>query len=240
MDHGLQHLGCGDDTLPQQAAFGNQLFLNGRQLLEGNLHTHIAARHHDAVARGAYFLDIVHTGLVLDFGYQINIGTAVRLHKLADIQQILLAGDKGTGNIIHAVLDAEGKIALVLLVEIHLPEHLAGKAHALAVGQFSADQNGAVDIRPLDLFHAEAEQSVTQQDGVPRFQLVRQLPVIDRYLRIVPHHVVSREGEAVPVLQRHLAVPERLDAVLRSLSVQQNGYGQSQLFTYLAYHDDTA
>ena len=220
--------------------FGNQLFLNGRQLLEGNLHTHIAARHHDAVARGAYFLDIVHAGLVLDFGYQINIGTAVRLHKLADIQQILLAGDKGTGNIIHAVLDAEGKIALVLLVEIHLPEHLAGKAHALAVGQFSADQNGEVDIRPLDLFHAEAEQSVTKQDGVPRFQLVRQLPVIDRDLRIVPHHVVSREGEAVPVLQRHLAVPERLDSVLRSLSVQQNGYGQSQLFTYLAYHDDTA
>ena len=71
----------------------------------------------------------------------------MRLHKLADIQQILLAGDKGTGNIIHAVLDAEGKIALVLLVEIHLPEHLAGKAHALAVGQFSANQNGAVDIR---------------------------------------------------------------------------------------------
>ena len=129
-----------DDTLPQQAAFGNQLFLNGRQLLEGNLHTHIAARHHDAVARGAYFLDIVHAGLVLDFGYQINIGTAVRLHKLADIQQILLAGDKGTGNIIHAVLDAEGKIALVLLVEIHLPEHLAGKAHALVRDRSTASR----------------------------------------------------------------------------------------------------
>ena len=50
-----------------------------------------------------------------------------------DIQHSLLAGDKGGGNEIHVVGDAEQNVGFVLLAQVGARHDLIGEGHALAV-----------------------------------------------------------------------------------------------------------
>ena len=73
MDHRLEHLGGGDHALAEQTAFGDQMLLDGRELLKGDLNAHIAAADHDAVAGLADLLDVVNARLIFDLGDQVDI-----------------------------------------------------------------------------------------------------------------------------------------------------------------------
>ena len=59
IDHGFQHLCRGNDSFAEHAAFCDQVFLDGRKLLKGDLNAHVTAGDHDPVAFFADLLDIV-------------------------------------------------------------------------------------------------------------------------------------------------------------------------------------
>ena len=110
LNHGFQHFRSGDDPLAQHPAHPGQLLLNRRHLHIGNFHAQIAPGDHNAAAGGADLRHVVHAGPVLDFGNDLNVATAVIIQQSLNVQHILLCGDKGGGDEVHAVLDAEEDI----------------------------------------------------------------------------------------------------------------------------------
>ena len=64
VDHRFQHLGGGDDHLPSLVGFGNDVFLNHRNLLRSHFHSKISAGHHHP------FTDI-HDGIQVCDGHRL-------------------------------------------------------------------------------------------------------------------------------------------------------------------------
>ena len=232
-DHGFQHFGCGDHALAEHTAFGDELFLNGGKMLEWDLHAHVAARDHDAVAALADLVDVVHAGLILDLGDQLNVLGVDLLHIGAHVEQILLAGDEGAGDVVDAVLHAEKDILLVLLGEVGLLHHLAGEAHALAVRKLAAADDAALDVGSLDPLHEEGEQTVVEQNGVACRKLLGELGIADRNALAVAEDLVGGKGEAVTVREMDPAPLKGFDAVFGSLGVQHDGDGETELLAHL-------
>ncbi len=233
MDHGLQHLRGGDDPLADDAALVDQVLLYGGQLLVGDLHAHVPAADHDALAGLADVLDVVDAGLVLDLGDQADALAAVGVQELPDVYKVLPAGHEGAGHVVHAVLDAEQQIGLVKLRQVDLVQDLAGEGHALAVGQLAAHRHAAADLAVYDLHHVQRQQAVGQQHAVAGFQVVGQALVVDGHAGLVAGHVVHAQREHLALLQRDLAVLEGLDAVFRALGVQHDGDGLIQALPHL-------
>ena len=67
VNHRFEHFGCGNNALAEQSAFCNEHFLNGWQFGERNFNAQIASAYHDALALGAYFVDVVYSASVFDF-----------------------------------------------------------------------------------------------------------------------------------------------------------------------------
>ena len=78
LDHGLEHLGCGDDARTEQAAGRDELLLDGGELCERDLHAEVAARDHDALAHAADVFNVVNARAVLDFRDDVDRTAAVR------------------------------------------------------------------------------------------------------------------------------------------------------------------
>ena len=77
VDHGFQHFRGGNHALAQHAGLGDHVLLNGGQFFVGDFYPQIAPGHHYAVAMGADFLQMIHTGAVFDFGDEIDAGYVV-------------------------------------------------------------------------------------------------------------------------------------------------------------------
>lgn len=78
-------------------------------------------------------LDVVDAGLILDLGDDGDVLAAVGAQEGVEVGQVLLARHEGRGHEVHVVFDAEEQVALVLLAQKRLLEHLVREAHALAV-----------------------------------------------------------------------------------------------------------
>ena len=238
-DHALEHLGCGDDALAAHAADGDQMLLDGGQLGKRHLHAEVAAGHHDALAGGADLVDVVHAGLVLDLGDDVDVPAAVVLQEGLEVDQVLLAGDEGGGHEVHAVADAEEQVGPVLLGHVGLTHDLAGEAHALAVGEHAAREHGAADLGVLDGADLEDHEAVVDEDFVARREVVGQPSVADGDDALVPDHVLAGgEGEVRPVPQRDLPAAEGADAVLGALGVEHDGDGEIELLPHGLDHVD--
>ena len=222
VDHGLEHLCCRDHALSEHAALGDQVLLDRGQLFERDLHSHVSAGNHDAVAFPADVLDVVKARLVLDLGDQLDALSAVGIHEFMHVDQILAHRHEGTCHEINAVLDAEEDVRLVLLGQVGLVDHLSREAHALAVGQGSAALHDRMDVMSLHLRDAEAEQSVVQKDRVSRLHIFIEQRIADADLLLVSRHLVCREGEQVSFLQFDASVLKQADTVFRSLGVKHD------------------
>ena len=230
MDHGFQHLGGGDHPLAEQAAAGDELLLDGRQLLKRDLHAHVAAADHDAGAFFADLFNIFNARAVFDLGDQLGALVAAFAQEVFHVHEILAAGDKGTGDEVHAVLEAEADVVLVLLAEVDLVQHLAGKAHALAVGQLAAGGDRGDDLAAAHVVHAEGKQTVVQQNEVARLEVVGKSRIADGNAGLVADDAfIGGKGEGVALVQHDFAVFERADAVFGALGVQQDRDRQVQL-----------
>ena len=237
LDHGFEHFRGGDDALSEQAALGDEIFLDGRKLRKRYFDAEVAAADHDALAFLADLFDVVDAGTVFDFGDDVDPAAAVFLQKALEVCHVLTAGDKGGGDVVHAVLNAEEQITLVLLAQIDLLEHLAGEAHALAVGEPSSGDDTAVDLGALDGQHLEYDKPVVDEHGVAGGQLAGQAGVADGDDGLVALYVLSgREGEFRAVGKLDISVLKGADAVFGAFGVEHDGDRQAEPLPNLLDH----
>ncbi len=236
MDHGFEHFRCRNDALAEQTALGNEILLDRGQLRKRNFNAQIAPADHNAGARLTDLLHVVNAGLILDLGDDLHVPAAMLVQKMPHIQHILLPRDKRRRDKINAVLNAEQKIILVLLAQIHLIEHLVRERHALAVRKLAARHDAAVNFRSFNAIYLKNDQPVVDQHRIAHGKIVGQPRVADGNNCLVPVDLPRRKGERIAVLQRDLLVFERADAVFRPLGVEHDGDGQLQLAPHLADH----
>ena len=229
IDHGLQHLRGGDGALAHAAAGIDELLLDGRQLLEGYLHTQIATGHHDAVTDLADLLQVVDTRLVFDFGDNADGFAGMLGQEFLHIQDILLAGDKGAGHVVHPIFHPQQQIRLVLLTEIDLTHNLIGKAHALIVGKGTSHHYPTSGLRIRQLLHSKDHEAVVEQDPVSYRQITHEASIAHCHPALIPYDLLRGEGKGIPLLQLDTAASKGTDTVLRALGIQHNGDGQAQL-----------
>ena len=236
MDHGFEHFRGRDDPLAEQAALGDEVFLDGRKLRKRHLHAQVSAADHDAGTDLADLLHIVDARLVLDLGDDLDVLPAVRVEEVPHIQHILPPRDERRCDEIDPVPDAEQQIVLVLFAEIDLLEHLVREGHALAVRQLAADYDTTVDLRALNALDREDHESVVDQYRIADRKIVRQPRIADADNRLVALDLPGREGKGVAVLEQDLFVFEGTDAVFRPLGVEHDGDGQAERLADLMDH----
>ena len=227
--HALEHLGRGDDALAEQAALADELLLDARQLLIRHLDAHVAAGDHDAGALGEDVLDVIDAGLIFDLGDDGDVPAAVRAQEAVEIDQILPARHEGCGHEVHVVFDAEEQVALVLLAQKRLLEHLVRKAHALAVGQHAAGGDAADDVRVGRGGDGQRDEPVVDEHGVARLEILREPGIAHGHALGIAGDGLGRERERVAAVQLDLPVFKRADAVLGALRVEHDGDGQVEL-----------
>lgn len=224
-NHGFKHFRRRNAALARAAAGVDDGLLNVGQFLVGDLYAHVAAPDHDAVRNFEDGLQVVHARAVFDFCDEVDVVRAVLVEEFADVDDVLRFGDEGASHKVHALLDAEEQIALILIGEIDELELLFGEEHALAVGEFAADDDFTDDFRLFDLRHLEHHQSVVQQDLVAGVHLFADALIGDGDARLVAFHVFGGKGEGIAFFQKDLALFERLDAEFGTLGVQHDGEG---------------
>ena len=237
-DHALEHFGRGDDALAEHAALGDEVLLDGGQLRKRHLHAEVAAGDHDALAHRADLVDVVDARLVFDLGDHVDVPAAVCLEELLEVDDVLLAGDEGGGDEVHAVFDAEEEVRPVLIAHVSLAHDFAGEAHALAVGQDAAGDDLAADLRALDGADLEDDKAVVDQYPVADVEIVGKPGVAHGDDGLVAFDLAGGEGKVVPVLEGDFAVFEGADAVLGALGVEHDGDGQPELGADLLDHVD--
>ena len=183
-------------------------------------------------------VNVVHAGLVLNLGDDVDIPAAVGLEELLQIDDVLLAGDEGGGDEVHAVFDAEQEIGAVLIAHIGLAHDLAGEAHALAVGQNAAGEHRAADLGALDGGDLKDDEAVVDKDTVAGGQVIGKARVAHGHDGLVALHVAGGEGEVRPVGEGDLPLLEGADAVLGTLGVEHDRDGQAQLGAHGLDHVD--
>ena len=72
-DHRLEHLSRDHARLARLPALGDHHLLLAEDLLRGDLHAEVAARHHHAVGGGEDLVELVEALLVLDLGDDLDV-----------------------------------------------------------------------------------------------------------------------------------------------------------------------
>ena len=178
-------------------AFIDEHFLDLGKFFIGYFHAEVAARDHNAVCDVQDFIDIVHSAAALDFGNKVNIRVAVRFKEFADVDDVLCLGGERTGNKVDALLNAEQDILFVLLAQILQAERFVGEEHTLFVGQFAADLDFRAHALFVDIGNAEHEQSVVEQNGVARFQVIDDALIGNGDFRLVSFDFFGGKGKIV-------------------------------------------
>ena len=228
-DHGVQHLGGGDDVLACPDGGLDHPLLEDGHLVGGDLHAQIAPGNHDAVGGGDDAVQIVHALPVLDFGDDADGLSAALVEESADLRHVGGPADEGGGDEVKVVLHGEAQVVPVPVGEGGQGDGHAGDVDALVVGEDAASDDGAVDVVAAHLRHLQLHKAVVDEHPAARLQLVAEVDVGDGNTGPVAGHVVGGEGEGRACRQRHRAVREGTDADLRAFGVQNGGHRAAQI-----------
>ena len=239
--HGLQHLGRGYYLLVGVVALLYQHFLDLRDLLEGYFNAHIAARYHYAVGNMQDRIDVANAVAAFDLRDYADIRAAFLLKYLADLQDIVRAGDKACRNKIEVLLSRKADIALVHLADVGHGELHAGNVNALVVGENAAVKYRAHDIGRavavvLYLVAAEDNIAVVDEDtraggNIPRKSLVAYGSALYRAFLLAGGEDECASGEYLGLY----AALEFTQPYLGPLGVEQGSYGLAGFLGYADY-----
>ena len=117
VNHTFQHLRSRDNRLSGLIAARDNILLYQRYILGRYLYAKVASGNHYTVGYADNFIDMLHTGLILDFGDNPD-GRACFLKHLTDSDNIIGLLHEGCRNIIHIMLDSKKNICPVLLRQV--------------------------------------------------------------------------------------------------------------------------
>ena len=238
MDHGFEHLRCGNHTFAAPATAGDEAFLNRGQLFKRNFNAQVAPGHHDAVACVDDFVDLIHAGSVLDFGDQVDGCATIGAQKFAYGKNILFTGHERAGHEINAQLHAQQQIRLILRTQVFLAQHLPGEAHAFTVRNLAANEHMTGGIGTADCSHLQNDKTVVEQNPVSRRKLFGQLFIGNGDPRFIPRNIIGCKGERISPVKRNLLIGKSSNAVFRALSVQHHGKRHAKFVAHALHKAD--
>ena len=146
-----------------------------------------------------------------------------------NIYQVLRHRNKGTGNEVHVVFNAEGDVRFILLGKILLLEVFAGEAHALAAGHDAAVNDLGLDAYSVGRQDPEFQKGIVDQNGIAGFHFLCEITVADGNLMLVSLHFLGGKGKMISVVYGDAAVFKGADAVFRAFGIQHDRDRQIQL-----------
>ena len=131
VNHAFQHLRSRNNRLARLVAARDNILLYQRYILGRYLYAQVASGNHNAVGYADNFIDMLHTGLILDFGNNPD-GRACFLKHFTDSDNIIGLLHEGCRNVIHIMLDSKKNICLVLLRQKRQLQLDTGAGHTFA------------------------------------------------------------------------------------------------------------
>jgi hypothetical protein len=164
-------------TLASRAA--DHVPLDDRHLLERHLETEIAARHHDRVHEGENARQVGDDLRALELR---DDGQARPLleEELAHLLDVGGRAHERHGDVVHAVLDPEAEIVLVLGRETGNRQRQPRQRHTLVVGHDSAGRDAAVRLARLHALDDELDRPVVHPDLVAGLERGEELRVVEQ------------------------------------------------------------
>lgn len=229
LDHRIEHLRGDDDGALRADALLDDAPLRVGDRLGGELHTQVAARHHDAVGGLDDLVDVVQPLLVLDLRDDLD-RAVVGIENLLHGGHVARRTDERVRDEVDVVADGPLDEAAVLLGHRGQFDRDPGHVNALARAHGAADQKFARELLVVLLHDADLELAVGDEHARPDGDVAhdRRHVHVDHLARglVVPdraahrHAVARRKTDAVAVL-----VGDRRDADLRALRVDHDRNG---------------
>ena len=238
MNHGLQHLRCGNDHLARLIALADKLFLKTGQLFVSDLHTHVSACHHNAVGVAQNVVKIVDALDILDLGNDLDQVTAVVVKELAHGDDVISRAHKGRGDKIHIVLDAEDQVALVGFAQERHIQMYVGNVDAFVVADDAAVAYGTQNVRLGARLDGQHDASVVNQNAIALGQLRGQVAVSNGNLAVVAHNIAGSQRKFVSLFQLDRAALKVAHTDLGTAGVKHNGGGHAHVVAHTAKHFD--
>ena len=226
-DHGIQHLGSGDDQLALVVALPDDFLLKLRQHLGLNLNAQIASGHHDAVGLLDDLVQIVKTLLGLNLCDDLHVRAGI-LNDLANLTNGIGVPYEGGCHEIIAHLDTELDVLDILVGQGRKADGYVGHIHALALAQLAAVHDSTVNLGAVNLIYGQSDETVIDENGVARLHILVQSGIVDVHALCIAHTLLCCEGDVHALCQRHLLVVlQDAGTNLRSLGIQQGCDGTS-------------
>ena len=118
LDHGIQHLRGRDHLLARRIDLVDNHLLDNRNLLQRNLHAHVAPGDHDTIGYTDNFVDVLHALQVFNLRNHIDAVALVLIQYLADLKNIIGASHKGSRDKVKAAFNTKDDIITVLRADI--------------------------------------------------------------------------------------------------------------------------
>ena len=235
-DHGVQHLGGGDDRQAGPDGGLDHLLLEDGHLVGGDLHAQIAPGHHDAVGGGDDALQVLNALPVLDLGDDADIVAAVLAQFGADVLHVAGLAHEGGGDEVEVVVHGELQILPVLVGEGGQQNVHIRYVNGLVAGQGAAVFHLTVDLVALYLLDPQLDEAVVHQDAAAGPHLLVEVGIGDTHPAAVAGHVIGGQDKSLALLQSHGAVGKGLYTDFGALGVQNGGHGGAQGVPHLLEH----
>ena len=231
VDHGIEHLGSGDDLFAGTAGFVDQFFLDNRDFLQWDFHAQIAAGHHDAVGGLQNGVDVLHTLSVLNLSDDPDVLAAQFFQKSAHFLNIIGRTGKGSGHIIKALLHAESQVLTVPLTDKGKGEGDPRNIDSLVGGNRTAVYHRTGDIRFCAEFHTQFDQAVVNQNPCSGGNIRRKSGKGDAGGGFIADHIPGGQNKLISSLQMDLFLFKFCQPDFRALGIQKKSNGQVQLLS---------
>ncbi len=232
VDHGIQHLGSGDNDLALVLCLFDHLLLQHRYSLHGHFHAQVASGYHDAVCHVQDLVQIFHALSALDLSNDLHLA-AVLTKELTHLHDVLCGSGKGGGDDIKAQLAAKDNVLLILFADKRHGKLCAGNVDALVIGNGTAVYHGTLDLCVDDLVDVQFDQTVIDEDGTALRYILGQSLEGNGSPVLIAQDLLCRKRKLLTSLQQYLAVLKIPQTDLRSLGIKQCGNGKVHFLTDL-------
>ena len=239
-DHGIEHLGCGDDELACEVTLVDHLLLELRETLRVDLHTEVATGHHDTIGGCDDGIEVIQALLRLDLRDDLHAGACL-VDQCTNLLDGLRITHEGSGYEIEALFDTELDVLDILLGQARKANAYVRNIDTLLLTELAAVCDEAVDVRTLDALHLEADQAIIDQDGAALLDVFIEPVIVNVYTRCISDALVDGQDDFVARLEHHLLVVLELTGTnLRSLRVKQRGDLTTGILACLLQQRETA
>ena len=152
VNHTFQHLRSRDNRLTRLIAACNNILLHQRYILGRYLYAQVTSGNHYTVGYADNLIDMLHTGLVLDFGNNPD-RRACFLKHFTDSDNIIGLLHEGCRNIIHIMLDSKKNICLVLLRQKRQLQLNTGAGHTLSRAKLTAVDHLGINSAAVNAYN---------------------------------------------------------------------------------------